>query len=73
MPDRTPSDERGESGRRGAEPARPAPESEIDWTLATFDGVRRAQEREFLALSFREKLLRLEQMSDVAARLRLDR
>lgn len=73
MPDRTRSDERGECGRSGAEPGRPSPESEIDWALATFDGVRRAQEREFLALSFREKLLRLEQMSDVAARLRLDR
>jgi hypothetical protein len=49
---------------------RPVPEAEIDWSLATFEGVRRMHAQEFLALSFREKLLRIEQMSAVAARLR---
>lgn len=52
---------------------RPSPDGEIDWSLGTFEGVRREQAREFLALSFREKLLRLEQMSELAARLRRDR
>jgi hypothetical protein len=41
----------------------------IDWSLGTHEGVRRAQEREFLALSFRERLRRIEQMCEVAARV----
>lgn len=48
----------------------PMPDGAIDWSLATFDGVRAAQHREFAALSFREKLIRLEQMAEIAARLR---
>ena len=40
-------------------------------SLGTFDGLRRAQHAEFMALSFREKLERLEQMAEVAERLRL--
>ena len=56
---------------RGTDPA--VPDGDIDWSLATFEGLRRAQEQEFLALSFREKLLRIEQMADLAARLRRDR
>ena len=38
----------------------------IDWSLTTFEGNRRRQHEAFRALSFREKLLRLEQMSEVA-------
>ena len=34
-------------------------------------GLRRAQHAEFMAPSFREKLERLEQMAEVAERLRL--
>jgi len=41
----------------------------VDWSLASFDGNRRAQHAEFFALSFREKLERLEQMAEVARRL----
>ena len=42
-----------------------APEP-TDWSLATFEGLRRAQHEAFRALSFREKLLRLEEMDEVA-------
>ena len=40
---------------------------DIDWTLTTFDGNRRRQHREFRALPLREKLLRIEEMGEVAA------
>ena len=40
-----------------------------DWSLATFAGLRRAQHEAFRALSFREKLLRLEEMDEVAKQL----
>ena len=46
------------------------PDGASDWSLATFDGVRAIQHREFAALSFREKLIRLEQMAEIAARMR---
>ena len=69
MPERDEPISRG-AGSRPRSPDRPVPEGEIDWSLATFDGVRRAQEREFLLLSFREKLVRLEQMAEVAEWLR---
>jgi len=45
-----------------------APEP-TDWSLATFAGLRRAQHEAFQALSFREKLLRLEEMDEVAKQL----
>jgi hypothetical protein len=45
-----------------------APEP-TDWSLATFEGLRRAQHEAFRALSFREKLLRLEEMDEVAKQL----
>ena len=54
----------------GAE--RPPPDAaKADASLGTFDGLRRVQQAEFMALSFREKLERLEQMAGVAERLRL--
>lgn len=37
---------------------------DIDWKLTTFDGLRLHQHREFMKLSFREKIERLEQMCD---------
>ena len=40
-----------------------------DWSLATFAGLRRAHHEAFRALSFREKLLRLEEMDEVAKQL----
>ena len=40
-----------------------------DWSLATFEGLRRAQHEAFRALAFREKLLRLEEMDEVAKQL----
>ena len=40
-----------------------------DWSLATFAGLRRAQHEAFRALSFRDKLLRLEEMDEVAKQL----
>jgi hypothetical protein len=42
---------------------------EIDWSLTTWEGNRRRQHREFLALSFREKLQALENMAELSARL----
>lgn len=44
-----------------------------DWSLASFAGNRRAQHVAFLALPFREKLIRLEQMAEVERRLRTGR
>jgi hypothetical protein len=44
----------------------PEEEAAIDWSLCTWEGARRAQHRAFLALSFREKLEAVEEMSDVA-------
>jgi hypothetical protein len=49
----------------------PPDAAKADPFLATFDGLRRAQLAEFMTLSFREKLERLEQMAEVAERLRL--
>lgn len=37
-----------------------------EWNLGTWEGNRRRQHREFLALSFREKLNAVEQLSEVA-------
>ncbi len=39
-----------------------------DWTLLSFDGNRRAQHAAFRALTFREKVIRLEQMAEVQRR-----
>lgn len=52
-------------------PLPPPDAAKADASLGTFDGLRRAQQAEFMALSFREKLERLEQMAEVAERLRL--
>ncbi len=38
----------------------------IDWSLTTWEGNRLAHHRAFLALSFREKLLVIEQFGEVA-------
>jgi hypothetical protein len=43
---------------------------EIDWMLTTFEGNRRRQLRALRALPLREKLAVLEDMSEVATRLR---
>ena len=37
----------------------------IDWHLLSFEGNRRAQHAAFNALTFREKVIRLEQMAEV--------
>lgn len=39
----------------------------VDWSLTSWDGNRLRQHREFLALSFREKLEVMEELSEVAA------
>jgi len=44
------------------------PES-IDWSLTTYEGNRRRQHAEFRALTLREKLLRIEELGEVAAHL----
>lgn len=38
----------------------------IDWTLATYEGNRRRQHEEFLALTFREKLAVIEELDHIA-------
>jgi hypothetical protein len=40
---------------------------DVDWTVATWEGSRRRQHQEFLALPFREKLAVMEELSDLAA------
>jgi len=40
-------------------------EDKIDWELTTWEGNRRRQHLEFLALSFREKLQRLEDFAEI--------
>jgi hypothetical protein len=40
---------------------------EIDWSVTTWEGHRRQQHREYLALSLREKIENLEQLAEVAA------
>jgi hypothetical protein len=39
----------------------------VDWTVATWEGSRRRQHLEFLALPFREKLAVVEEMADLVA------
>lgn len=39
---------------------------EPDWSLATWDGNRRRQHREFFALPFRDKLRVIEELAEVA-------
>ena len=41
----------------------------VDWSLTTFEGNRRRQHLEFLQLPFREKLLVIERLGEVAALL----
>lgn len=43
----------------------PSVPDEIDWSLTTFEGLRRKQRQEFAALSFEEKLERVEQMGEL--------
>jgi hypothetical protein len=47
------------------------PDEDIDWSLTTFEGVELRQMREFYALPFREKIKAIEEMNEVAERLRL--
>ena len=42
-----------------------------DWSAATFEGNRQRRHAEFLALPLREKIKRIEEMEEVAARIRL--
>jgi CRISPR-associated protein Csx17 len=44
-------------------------DDEIDWRLTTWEGSRRAQLRRWLALSIRERLEAMEQMTLIAERL----
>jgi len=39
----------------------------IDWEVASWEGHRRRQHQEFLALPFREKIVVIEQLGEVAA------
>ncbi len=39
----------------------------IDWGVATWEGHRRSQHQEFMALTLREKLMVIEQLGEVAA------
>ena len=43
---------------------------DIDWSLTTWDGARRAQLRHALTLTLRERMEALEGMADVASRFR---
>ena len=41
-------------------------ESEIDWSLGTFEGARREQLREWTQLTFRQRMLAMEELGDLA-------
>ena len=43
-----------------------APEDEIDWSLTTWEGSRRAQLRDWMKLSLTEKWQAVEDMADLA-------
>ncbi len=42
-------------------------QGEVDWSVTTFEGNRRRQQKEFCALTFREKLAALKDFDEVAA------
>lgn len=46
-----------------------ADQPEIDWSLCTWDGSRRAQHRAFLKLPFRSKLEVIEELGELAVQL----
>ena len=46
------------------------PNEDIDWSLCTWQGAKRAQLRQFLKLTVRERLEAVEQMGQVAEMLR---
>jgi len=46
------------------------PNENIDWSLCTWQGAKRAQLRQFLRLTVRERLEAVEQMGQVAEMLR---
>jgi len=64
--------ERPEDDERDACAAHEPKEGDA-WESATFEGNRIRQHRAFHALSFREKILRIEQMNEVAEALRRGR
>lgn len=47
--------------------------SDFDWEVTTWEGNRRAQRNAFSRLSFREKILELERLSDMAEALQKGR
>ncbi|MGI8425676.1 MAG: hypothetical protein ACR2M4_03575 [Actinomycetota bacterium] len=44
-------------------------EDEVDWSLTTWEGSRRAQLRRWLALTVRERLQAIEEITEVARRI----
>ncbi|MGH8612212.1 MAG: hypothetical protein ACREYF_09275 [Gammaproteobacteria bacterium] len=44
-------------------------DDDIDWSLTSWEGSRRAQLRLWLALTVRERLQAIEEMAEVAARI----
>jgi len=44
-------------------------DDDIDWSLTSWEGSRRAQLRRWLALTVRERLQAIEEMAEVAARI----
>jgi len=46
----------------------PSGSDPIDWTLTTWEGSRRAQLRRWCALTLRERLVALDEMTDLAHR-----
>lgn len=44
-------------------------EDEVDWSLTTWQGSRRAELRRWLALTVRERLQAIEEMTEVARRI----
>ena len=44
-------------------------DDDIDWSLTTWEGSRRAQLRQWLSLSVRERLQAIEELADLEVRL----
>lgn len=44
-------------------------DDDIDWSLTSWEGSRRAQLRRWLALTVRERLQAIEEMAELAARI----
>jgi hypothetical protein len=60
-------------GARKCDAMTPEEEATIDWSVCTWEGSRRAQQKSFSALPLREKLEIVEEMADLVRRFEEER